>query len=178
VPVDEDEIPAEKIETYRAVCRLERQGATEGERASAKAARERMDLKYPGIAEAAGKAADAEQGPVRGRGPAPAGIDWSAIWAFAKANFGTMQAWLDSIAADAEQEAEINDILDDLDVEVKATKKAVVWRITMDVEDFQDLGEACGSDMDGPAWKSAAKRFGEICEEAFLATFENTEDEK
>jgi hypothetical protein len=172
-------VTPEKIDTYRAVCRLERQGATDGERESARKARERMELRYPGIAEAAGAAADAEQGPARGpRAPAGGGIDWGAVWSFAKANFGSVQAWLETLAADAEEQAAVRELLDEVSIEVKANKKTVVWRFTMDVEDFSELAELCGPEMDGDTWKDAAKQFGSIAEEAFLDTFAKPDSEK
>ena len=46
-------ISKKKIETYLHVCNLELLGSTEGERAAATEARERLEAKYPGIAKAA-----------------------------------------------------------------------------------------------------------------------------
>ena len=51
-------IPAKKVRMYRSVCRLEAEGATEGERAAAKEARIRLETRFPGLVERA-KDADA-----------------------------------------------------------------------------------------------------------------------
>ena len=178
-------ISPEKVETYRAVCRLERQGATPGERESAKRARERFEAKYPGIIEAAAQAADAEHGPANSRGGGRKPVEtWSFrdFVNFAIQTSGSVKEYLDSLAADAEVEGDIADIMGDVVAETMATKGSkktpgmVVWRFKMDAEDFADLAELCGPDMDADTWKSAAKAFGEMAQEVFLETFAVPDD--
>ena len=176
---DTAEIPPEKINSYRAVCNLERQGATEGERLAAKKARERLEVRYPGIAEAAGAAADAERGPATGRPHGPVDrFDWREFLQFMVRTAGSTKKWLDDLASDAELEADITEIMESVEATAKATKKTIAWRFVMDAEDFGELADVCGEDMDSEAWKSAAKKFGAIAEEVFLNTFSEDGDEK
>lgn len=168
------QIPAEKIETYRKVRVLAEEGATPGERASAQRIAANLEAKYPGIREAAAR--DTKR-------PSVKMPSWTDIAAFAVQAFGSVQSWLDAVAAEVDANhvddtarEDIQVICDAIEVSAKVNKAgALTFVFKLDGDVMDALSEVVGEDK--AVLAAAADTFATIAKRAFLETLSIDEND-